>query len=126
MSIKRLTCFFVQCDTPECDFDPYMDGMIHFASVDKAVACLTRQGWRVGETVLCPGCVAGETCAASGHEWIDWQDFPRGPVLYRWRCCNRCGQQEFDPPQAEILLLIETDRILSGIDAQLDDPGEPS
>ncbi len=99
-------CFTIACDAdPECD--PWEEGQLHFPTVEAALDWARGNEWLVaGERLVCPDHARQADCEATEHRWGEWWDGTlEDEVSYRKRCCEHCGEPEYDPPFRELCLL---------------------
>ncbi|MCX5070927.1 hypothetical protein OOJ91_34325 [Micromonospora lupini] len=86
-----------------------------FETIDDAIRILRDMCWVfVGNRALCPGCAAAADCAVTGHQWTGWtKDMVEG-LPCEQRTCQHCAVQEYDPPLAELEVLVRTMWDLNG------------
>lgn len=86
-----------------------------YETVDAAIADLRDQAWLiVGDLTLCPACAAAADCALTDHQWTDWKADSAEGLSCRSRECRHCSVQEYDPPLADLEVLVRTQQDLEG------------
>lgn len=102
MSIRKISCYVVECDGCRDRFDDDGEGDAHFDSPDYALRYVTEHhGWRISDNgrIHCPRC---HDCGENGHQWGAWTPcacrgwipehfFTGCPLL---RACRTCGHAE--------------------------------
>lgn len=115
--IQVKVCYELVCDR-DCNGRGWDDSTPHFDTRDEAVAYARSAGFVVvGDRALCQSCAADADCEATGHqwdEWDEWDDKTLYGVAYRHRWCAHCGAGGYDPPAAELGVLLDAARIVNG------------
>jgi hypothetical protein len=116
MSFETKACVVIVCDG--CD-DPWgedSEGIPHFDSESEAVKYVRGCDWIViGAKALCGRCAARETCAKTGHKWMDWRDLELEGVHWRSRYCEHCDGSESDPSHEALLALLDAAKVLNAL-----------
>lgn len=112
--IQVSACFFLICDGGG-DCDPWEEGVLHFSSVEEALSYARSDGWLVaGDRAVCREHAAKADCESTGHQYGWWRPREMRGVSYQTRCCEHCGDTEYDPPFHELSLLVHAAREMGG------------
>ena len=106
MSVQKLTCYVITCDTCRIQFDQAgEDYIVHFDTADAAIAYAAEHGWAITETgdLICPHCWAVDLCGRLGHLWGAWIPCDCGGEITRHatngcgliRRCDQCDHHEY-------------------------------
>jgi hypothetical protein len=116
MSFAEHSCHTAVCD--QCD-DGWEEGPWHFDSRDALLKEILDYGWLVTEEkILCQQCAKEADCAATGHQWDEWEDREMERVPYKSRWCEHCGHTETDPPFRQLSDLTHIARTINGLSAE--------
>ncbi|MFY1689067.1 hypothetical protein [Plantactinospora sp. WMMB782] len=108
--ILHRVCVELTCDTG-CE-EPWGDeGTPHFTSEQEAIAYATAEGWTFTDgTARCSDCTDRHACLTRGHQWQPWETGRIENITHRRRWCGRCPDTEYNPPLAELRVLIAAAR----------------
>lgn len=112
--ITRTECYEIRCDGG-CDDHGWDEGIAHYPSQQEAIETARSYGWTItGARALCPNCTRDAECAATSHQWGDWQDSTRtvAGMRYRSRYCEHCSASETDPPFQALVALHEAAEVV--------------
>ena len=75
MSIRRETCYVIDCDDCRAVFDENGDSIFHFTSPEAAETSATETGWIITPDGrhLCARCWATYACTTFGHAYSIWE-----------------------------------------------------
>ncbi len=105
MTIRRVHCYVVTCDTCRTAFDHTgADYIVHFDTPDEAISNVTEHGWTLTEAgdPMCDRCTADIRCARNGHDYSPWYpcachgQIPEHAVFGcgLFRFCHDCADHE--------------------------------
>jgi hypothetical protein len=115
--IRKEICFAISCDG-DCGDEGWDDGnsagVPHFDTPEGAEQYAIDAGWEITDgQAHCPSCVARRRCAATDHVWGPWETADLEAIRFQRRHCERCEAVEHNPPWTELVVLLETARILN-------------
>lgn len=90
--IQNRTCIEITCD--DCEDDCWEDGTPHFESLEQARKYVNDEWLLTEDEQVCSRCVAARACAAEGHVWGEWKQWPKD-TLEVVRFCDRCGDYDY-------------------------------
>jgi hypothetical protein len=116
MAFVEHQCVSLTCDGCDDPWDEEDVGTPHFASREEAVTFAAGRDWViVGDSMRCRDCARKADCAATGHQYHDWQEVAQaGMIPYRRRWCEHCNGTDFDPPFAELSLFYHAEQAIQG------------
>ncbi|WP_431976025.1 hypothetical protein [Micromonospora haikouensis] len=86
-----------------------------FDTIDDAISILRDMCWVfVGDRALCPACAAAADCALTGHQWEPWTADTVEGLACTQRTCRHCAEQEYQPPLADLEVIVRTMRDVDG------------
>lgn len=112
MTIQEHSCVTALCD--DCG-DGWDEGPWHFDSRKELLKALASYDWVVGDRILCRSCSDKADCAATGHQWDEWEDREMEGVPYRSRWCEHCCHTETDPPFQQLGNTVHVARTINGM-----------